>query len=180
MCSGSSDVVCSPVIAIEFLPEVQMTQFITCKHYDEMITKILECKSYNDSTSTNQESNQLVRKNKRIKRILVVDDEYDISLTIKVVLEQNGFKVDSFNDASQALENFMAGIYDLVILGMSGFSLYNEIRKLDDKVPICFLTAVDELYYETLKKSHPNIDENCIIHKPVDNDALLRQIKSMM
>jgi hypothetical protein len=55
-------VVCSPVIAIEFLPEVQMTQSITCKHYDEMITKILKCKSYNDSTSTNQESNQLVRK----------------------------------------------------------------------------------------------------------------------
>ena len=93
-----------------------------------------------------------------MKRILVVDDEYDISLTIKVVLEENGFIVDSFNDASQALENFMTGIYDLVILdvimeGMSGFSLYNEIRKLDDKVPICFLTAADDLYYETLKKS---------------------------
>jgi DNA-binding response OmpR family regulator len=119
------------------------------------------------------------------KRILVVDDEYDISLTIKVVLEENGFIVDSFNDASQALENFMTGLYHLVILdvlmqGMSGFSLYNEIRKLDDKVPICFLTAADEIYYENLKESHPNIDESCIIHKPVDNDSLLRQIKSMM
>jgi DNA-binding response OmpR family regulator len=115
----------------------------------------------------------------------MMDDEYDISLSIKVVLEENGFKVDSFNDASEALENFTAGLYDLVILdvimeGLSGFSLYNEIRKLDDKVPICFLTAADELYYETLKKSHPNIDESCIIHKPVDNDSLLRQIKSMM
>jgi DNA-binding response OmpR family regulator len=74
-----------------------------------------------------------------MKRILVVDDEYDVSLTIKVVLEDNGFEVDSFNDASEALENFKTGIYDLVILdvimeGMSGFSLYNEIRKLDDKV----------------------------------------------
>jgi hypothetical protein len=51
---------------------------------------------------------------------------------------------------------------------------------LDDKVPICFLTAADEFCYETLKKSHPNIDESCIIHKPIDNDSLLRQIKSMM
>jgi DNA-binding response OmpR family regulator len=120
-----------------------------------------------------------------MKRILVVDDEYDISLTIKVVLEENGFKVDSFNDASQALGNFIIGIYDLVILdvlmqGMSGFSLNNEIRKLDDKVPICFLTAADESYYEALKESHSNIDESCIIHKPVDNDSLLRQIKSMI
>jgi DNA-binding response OmpR family regulator len=63
---------------------------------------------------------------------------------------------------------------------MSGFSLYGEIRKLDDKVPICFLTAADELHYETLKKSHPNIDESCIIHKPVDNDSLLRQIKTVL
>jgi DNA-binding response OmpR family regulator len=42
-----------------------------------------------------------------MKRILVVDDEYDISLTIKVFLEENGFIVDSFNDASQALENLI-------------------------------------------------------------------------
>jgi CheY-like chemotaxis protein len=184
VCSGSSDVVCGPVIVIEFLPEVQMTQFIICKHYDEMITKILKSKSYN-ATSTNKESNQLVHKNKRIKRILVVADEYDISLTIKVVLEQKGFKVHSFNDVSEALENFIAGLYDLVLLdvimqGMSGFSFDSEIRKLDDKVPICFLTAADELYYETLKKCHPNIDESCIIHKPVDNDSLLRQIRSKM
>jgi DNA-binding NarL/FixJ family response regulator len=53
-----------------------------------------------------------------------------------VVLVENGFKVDSFNDASQALENFTSSLYDLVILDvkmpkMSGFSLYNEIRKID-------------------------------------------------
>jgi DNA-binding response OmpR family regulator len=115
----------------------------------------------------------------------VVDDEYDITLAIKVVLEENGFKVDSFNEAFKALENFTTGLYDLVILdvkmpGMSGFSLYNEIRKLDSKVSICFLTAADELYYESLKKYHPNIDENCIIHKPVDNESLLGQIKSIL
>jgi len=119
-----------------------------------------------------------------MKRILVVDDEYDISLTIKVVLEENGFKVDSFNDATQALENFTAGVYDLVILDvkmpeMNGFNLYKEIRKLDDKVSICFLTAADELYYEALKKRYPTINENCVIHKPVENESLLRQIKSV-
>jgi DNA-binding response OmpR family regulator len=120
-----------------------------------------------------------------MKRILVVDDEYDISFTIKVVLEQNGFKVDSFNHASQALENFARGLYDLVILDvimpeMSGFSLYKKIRKLDDKVLICFLTAANDVYYETLKKCHHDIDENCIIHKPVDNESLVRQLKSIL
>jgi DNA-binding response OmpR family regulator len=119
------------------------------------------------------------------KRILVVDDEYDISLTIKMVLEENGFKVDSFNDASQALENFMTGVYDLVVLDvkmpeMDGFSLYEKIKKLDDKVAVCFLTAADDAYYKTSKKKHPNINENCVIHKPVNNESLLKQIKSIL
>jgi CheY-like chemotaxis protein len=148
------------------LPEV--SHFIACKNYEEKITTIHTSKSYYDVISRQQESNQQGQKD---KRVLFVDDEYDVNLTIKLVLEENGFKVDSFNDASQALENFTTGLYDLVILdvkmpAMSGFSLYEKIRKLDDKVIICYLTAVDEVSYEDLKKRYPNIDETCIIHKP--------------
>ncbi|MGC1931840.1 MAG: response regulator [Candidatus Nitrosopolaris sp.] len=115
-----------------------------------------------------------------------MDDEHNISLAIKLVLEKNAFKVDSFIDPYEALENFTTGLYDLAILdvkmpAMGGFGLYKEIRKLDDKVRICFLTAAYEVYYEILRKqSYPNIDENCIIRKPVDNDSLLRQIKSIL
>ena len=123
--------------------------------------------------------------NKSIKRILVVDDEYDISLAIKIVLEENGFQVDSFTNASEALENVRTGLYDLVILDvkmpeMDGFILYEKIKKLDDKVTICFLTAAVYAYYEVSKKKHPDINENCVIHKPVDNESLLRQIKSIL
>jgi len=63
---------------------------------------------------------------------------------------------------------------------MDGFSLYEKIKELDDKVIICFLTATDDAYYEILKKNYPNISENCVIHKPVDNESLLRQINSIM
>jgi DNA-binding response OmpR family regulator len=120
-----------------------------------------------------------------IKRILVVDDEYDISLAVKAVLEEKGFKVDSFTDASQALQYFRNGLYDLVILDvimpeMDGFRLYEKIKKLDDKVAICFLTATDDAYYEILKENYPSINENCVIHKPVDNESLLEQIKSVL
>ena len=167
------------LVPTEVLPEV--SHFIACKNYEEKVTTIHTSKSYYDVISRQKESNQ----RQKDKRVLVVDDEYDISLTIKLVLEENGFKVDSFNDASQALENFTAGLYDLVILdvkmpAMSGFSLYEKIRKLDDKVIICYLTAVDEVSYEDLKKCYSNIDESCIIHKPVDNDSLLGQIKSIL
>ena len=172
----------------EFLPEVEISH---CKNYQEKITTIHTSKIYYDVISREEESNQeqeqqQVQKNKRIKRILVVDDEHDISLVMKLVLEENGFKVDSFTDPHEVLENFMTGLYDLVILdvkmpAMNGFGLYKKIRKLDDKVRICFLTAADAVYYEILRKqSFPNIDENCIIRKPVDNDSLLRQIKSIL
>jgi DNA-binding response OmpR family regulator len=158
-----------------------MSHFIVCKNYDERITTIHTRKVYADTFGMKRESiQQQVQKN---KRILLVDDEYDVNLTIRIVLEENGFKVDSFVDAFQALENFTAGLYDLVILdvklpGMDGFSLYEKIKKLDDKVRICFLTAADKAYYEILKKHYPSIKENCVIYKPVDNESLLELIKS--
>jgi DNA-binding response OmpR family regulator len=136
---------------------------------------------YNGETESNQ---QQYHKNKRIKRIQLVDDEYDISLVMKLVLEKNGFKVDSFTDASQALQNFRTGLYDLVILdvrmpAMDGFSLYDKIKKLDDKIIICFLT-VDDAYYEILKKNYPSINEGFVIYKPVDSKSLLKRIHSVL
>jgi len=128
---------------------------------------------------------QRFQKDNGMKRILVVDDEYDITLVVKSVLEGNGFKVDSFTNAFEALENFSTGLYDLAIVDvimpeMDGFGLYENIKKLDDKVIVCFLTATHDAYYETLKKNYPTINENCIIHKPVDNESLLKQINSIL
>ncbi|HZD81314.1 MAG TPA: response regulator, partial [Nitrososphaeraceae archaeon] len=77
---------------------------------------------------------------------MIVDDEDDINLLLKIVLEDNGFKVDTFNDPFVALQNFTAGAYDLLLLDMvmpkmNGFELYQKIIMLDDKIKICFLTA---------------------------------------
>jgi CheY-like chemotaxis protein len=183
--SGKAESVTLGLTTIESLPEIHISHFIACKNYEEKITAIHTCKIYHDVFS--KERNQIgskVQKNKN-KRILLVDDEYDVNLVIKLVLEENGFKVDSFTDASEALEDFRAGLYDLVILDvklptMDGFSLYEKIKKMDDKVIICFLTAADKAYYEILKKHYPSVNENCVIHKPVDNECLLRQIKSIL
>ena len=135
-----------------------MSDFIACKNYDERITTIHMGKVNEDTFGSNTELiQQQVQKN---KRILLMDDEPDVNFTIRLILEENEFKVDSFTDASQALENFTAGLYDLVMLdvklpAMNGFGLYEEIRKLDDKVRICFLTAADKAYYENLKNIIP-------------------------
>jgi hypoxanthine phosphoribosyltransferase len=69
-----------------------ITSFIACKKYDETITVINTTKGHEA-----WREQQLVNYN-RAKRILVVDDEYDTNLTLKVVLGESGFKVDSSVD----------------------------------------------------------------------------------
>jgi DNA-binding response OmpR family regulator len=85
------------------------------------------------------------------KRILILDDEMDSNITVEAVLQDNGFKVDSYEDPILALENFKGHFYDLVILDikmpqMDRFVVYNEIKKLDSRIKVCFLTA-GEMYY---------------------------------
>jgi DNA-binding response OmpR family regulator len=122
------------------------------------------------------------------KRVLLVDDESDINLTLKMVLEENGFKVDSFTDPLLALENFKgesAGMYELLILdmkmpGINGFELYRQIKKIDDKVKVCFLTA-SEMYYEEFRKElFPALDNNCYIQKPIENEVLIKRLNRIL
>jgi DNA-binding response OmpR family regulator len=77
------------------------------------------------------------------KRILIVDDEHDITFVFKTGLEDNGFVVDTFNDPQLAISNFKTDLYDLLLIDigipkMKGFEFYKEIRKIDDKVKACF------------------------------------------
>ena len=49
-------------------------------------------------------------------KILIVDDEDDITLSFKRILEIHGFEVDAFNDSSLALSKFKANYYDIALL----------------------------------------------------------------
>lgn len=114
------------------------------------------------------------------KRILIVDDEPDVNLALRIVLEDNSFIVDSFNDPLRALENFKANLYDLIILDIKmpkkdGFEVYKEILKIDNRVKVCFLTAGD-INYRSLKGTFPTLDENQFIRKPIENIELIKQI----
>ena len=81
-----------------------------------------------------------------VTRILLVDNEPDNTSVLSMGLEDEGFKVDVFNDPVLALSNFKPNFYALSILDinmpkMNGYELYKEIRKIDDKVKVCFLTV---------------------------------------
>jgi len=80
----------------------------------------------------------------KMKRILLVDDDYDHTITFKVGLELAGFEVDSYNDSAIALSNFKPDYYDLLLIDIKmpkidGFGLYERIRKIDVKVKVWLL-----------------------------------------
>jgi DNA-binding response OmpR family regulator len=115
-----------------------------------------------------------------MKRILIIDDEPDVNLALRIVLEENNFIVDSFNDPLLALENFKANLYDVLILDIKmpkkdGFEVYKEVMKIDNRVKVCFLTAGD-VNYRSLKETFPTLDENQFIRKPIENTELIRQV----
>ncbi|MDP9286964.1 MAG: response regulator [Thermoproteota archaeon] len=113
-------------------------------------------------------------------KILIVDDETDITLALKTGLEQNGFSVDAYNDPMIALSKFKPAFYDLLLLDikmphLNGFQLYQEVKKKDNNARACFITAY-EVFYENLKEDYPTLDVGCFIKKPVEMDNLVKKI----
>jgi len=117
-------------------------------------------------------------------RILLVDDEPDLTAIFSMGLEDNGLKVNTFNDPQLALSEFKEGAYDLVILdykmpNMNGFELYREIKKIDHKVKVCFLTA-GEMYYGIHQDIFDTLNADCFIRKPVENKELIARLNKIM
>lgn len=120
--------------------------------------------------------------NKYDHKLLIVDDEPDVTLALTKGLEENGFSVDAFRDPHLALEKFKPGLYDLLLLDvkmptMNGFQLSQEIKKKDPKARVCFITAY-EVFYDKLKDEYPKLDVGCFIKKPIETNDLVRKIKN--
>src|SRR5919106_1547577 len=152
---------------------VRHHHYIACQDYDKTITKKI-----------NSLRNE--KKSLKTKRIMLVEDEDDIILLFKMILESDaGLKVDSFTDPFSALNDFKLGLYDLILIDialpkMNGFELYHNIRKLDDGVKICFLTAGEMYYEEIRKKVFPELKANCFIRKPIANEDLIQKVKNLL
>ena len=121
------------------------------------------------------------------KRILVVDDDSDIGLSLKLILEAYEFSVDYFTDPEATLESFAPHQYDLAILdirmsGMSGFDLYKRLKSKDDAIKALFLTAVSEFgeYDDFRDLVFPKMGERHFIQKPISDVDLLEQVYSIL
>jgi DNA-binding response OmpR family regulator len=124
-----------------------------------------------------------MKPNEKKKKILIVDDDPDICVTLREILMDNGFAVDSFTDPHLALNSFEAGLYDLLLLDvkmpeMDGFQLYQEVKRIDDRIKACFLTAADVRYGMLSKeKVFFALDKELFLQKPIESAKLISEIR---
>jgi DNA-binding response OmpR family regulator len=132
------------------------------------------------------EVNDLLQKEPLTKRILIVDDDPDITFTFKEGIEyasnSSSIKVYTYNDPLLALSEFKPNYYDLMLLDinlpvLNGFELYEKILELDINVKACFMSAA-QINREALREIYPSISLGCFIGKPVTMDYLVNRLKA--
>jgi DNA-binding response OmpR family regulator len=119
------------------------------------------------------------------KRIMVMDDDPDVTMTLRTVLQQNRFRTDPYDDPVTAYKDFRDGVYDLVLLDIKmplgdGFLLYQKIEG-HLRVKIYFLTA-SEFYRERFRKEQGfyGFDQESLLKKPIDMKDLVDTTKKLL
>jgi DNA-binding response OmpR family regulator len=124
-----------------------------------------------------------------VKRILLVDDDPDITLTFKKGLEEENetsgkvvLQVFSYNDPLVALSEFRTDFYDLLLIDvnmpkMNGFEFSEKILELDLNVRICYISA-GEMNMGALREQYKSLSIGCFIKKPIAMENLVRKVKT--
>lgn len=124
------------------------------------------------------------------KRILIIDDDKDITLTFKAGIENSNIyairkiEVYTSNNPVKALSEFKPNFYDLLLIDinmprMNGFELCEKMLAIDINVKVCFMSS-GEIKREALREIYPSLTVGYFIRKPVTIDYLLKRIRSEM
>ena len=124
-----------------------------------------------------------VPKKRLTYNILIVEDEPDLVYTYKVILQEEGYNVDTFTDPYAALRRFAEidpSYYGLVLLDirmpwLNGLQLYYRIKAINHNVKIIFVTALDAA--DELVSILPDVTLDFIIKKPADRDLVTNTVK---
>ncbi len=116
------------------------------------------------------------------KRILLVEDDETILASFHLLLEDEGYQVDTAATGRRALERAEKGKYRLVILDIKlpdlrGIEVARKIRERDDSINMVIMTGHPELA-ESIDTIDIGIDE--ILLKPINVNELLRVIKDTL
>jgi DNA-binding response OmpR family regulator len=114
-------------------------------------------------------------------RVLVIEDDADIALSVQTVLSRNGFDVASSADGRQGLRDFHAGRPDLVVLdiglpSLDGWEVLERIRDMSD-VPVLLLTARGH-EGDKVRGLHGGADD--YLTKPFGNSELAARVHALL
>jgi DNA-binding response OmpR family regulator len=122
------------------------------------------------------------------RRIMIIDDDSDTTLTFKEAIKNSNDKderriqIHTYNDPLIALSEFKPNFYDLLLIdinlpNMNGFELGQKILEIDINVRVCFMSS-GEINREALREIYPAISLGCFIRKPAAIDYLVKRIRS--
>jgi DNA-binding response OmpR family regulator len=124
----------------------------------------------------------MTTKNTKNPSILLVEDDANLSMVLQDYLEMLNFEITLCRNGKEGLNAFRNGTFNLCILDimmpvMDGFTLAEEIRKTDDKIPIVFLTA-KSLKEDRIRGFRIGCDD--YIAKPFSTEELSLRIQAIL
>jgi DNA-binding response OmpR family regulator len=142
----------------------------------------------------NNQQEELQEKEEKLspftKRILIVDDDPDITFTFKKALEEANrisgnkisFQVNTYNDPFLALSGFKPDFYDLMLIDinmpkMNGFDFCVNVLERDVNPRFCFMSS-GLINQEALREQYPSLSIGCFIKKPITIENLVRYVKA--
>lgn len=155
-------------------------------HHDSLPTTTLSNRQETLPQSGKEVQQELSPKS---KRVLIVDDDPDITLTFKKGLEAENekssnlfFEVITYNDPINALSEFKPNLYDLLLVDinmpkMDGLEFSAKILEQDINVRVCFITAT-EINTRALREQYSSLSIGCFIKKPVTIENLVERVKA--
>lgn len=115
-------------------------------------------------------------------RILVVEDDVGLNHTVCTFLGQNGYSAKGCLNAEEAYDALYEAMFDLIVSdimmpGTDGFEFAENVRKLNENIPILFMTARDDLASKQ-RGFRIGIDDYMV--KPIDLEELFLRIGALL
>ena len=115
-------------------------------------------------------------------KILVVEDDRELNKTVCSFLNHSGYEATGCLDANDAYDALYETVFDLIVSdimmpGVDGFEFAGNVRKLNENIPILFMTARDDM---ASKQRGFRIGVDDYMVKPIDLDELFLRIGALL
>jgi two-component system cell cycle sensor histidine kinase/response regulator CckA len=144
-------------------------------------------KDYNNKILANrskEHSNE--DKDRRIAKLLVVDDDPDIVHVLKLGLLKNGFLVSAFTNPEEALQSFKSNSKDYCLMlsdirmpEMSGIQLARKVKEINPDIKVVLMTSF-EIRDNEFSKVFPSMHVDGFVQKPIGISDLTNKILSII